>query len=70
MLASVIDPVALVTETPVPAVIAARLKLEPLPISNWPLVGDDEFPVPPLSTLTGVSSENVVAVRLRPLPAV
>ena len=34
VLASVIEPVALVTEIAVPAVIAAKLKFEPLPISN------------------------------------
>ena len=54
-----------------PAVSAAKEKPEPLPISNWPLVGVAVLPVPPLPVgnvpVTPVDRLTLVIVLLEPL---
>jgi hypothetical protein len=46
----VIEPAALVIETPGPAVNVVRVKPEPVPISIAPTAGAEDRPVPPLET--------------------
>ena len=50
--AMVIDPEALVTVIPVPAVNVVLVKPVPLPMSNAPFAGVVVSPVPPFATAT------------------
>ena len=58
VLANVIVPKPLTTEIPLPTASVFSVYPVPLPISNWPLVGIVDNPVPPLET----------GIMPRPLP--
>ncbi len=60
----VIVPAVLEIFIPAPAVKVLRLKLVPLPISNWPLVGTLLSPVPPLATVRALVKASELKVGL------